>query len=451
MTEHRLDAARPNPIRERVGEDIFTDREEELAFLMEWADMVARKVEKSIALVSPRRYGKTAVLERFYNRLFWERDDVMPFYYELGERELWLREFARDYYLSFLQQFLAYRLKDAAVAFDDTLDLEQLYQLAVAAGEERVQRALDSLPARENSRWMHDLFDVAQKMPHAYASATGLSIIVMFDEFQRLDQVLYYDQELTRKCHPYTGSYSSVVESTWAPMLIAGSQVTMLSRRALGGAMAGRVGRVMLDLMPLDGGAELARKLARQQGFDLPLELAYTISRLTRGHPYYIWCLFRSRMPDPDLSSEAGIKAVLTFEVEDPLGRINEFWRDHFQENMDAINEVNAKRMVLFLTRTHDRAWRTQEIVEALGLQLSQAEADERLSALVWGDIITPAASHGYYSGLKDAVLARVLLALYGPQMEEISMEEALAQVEQEIAADMLAAKACPEPVEGTR
>ncbi|MFQ5614974.1 MAG: restriction endonuclease [Anaerolineales bacterium] len=426
-----------NPIRERVGEGIFTDREEELAFLMDWAAVVARKQEKSIALVSPRRRGKTAILEHFYNRIFWERDDVVPFYYELKEGEQWIIKFASEYYLAFLRQFLAYRLRDASISFNKELDL---YSLAVEAGEESIQRSLKNLPRLQKAGHFN-LMQMVRELPHLYASRTGLSVIVIFDEFQRLDEVLYYDEELTRKCHPHTGSFSSVVESTWAPMLIAGSQVTMLSRRALGGAMAGRVGRVYLETLPLDGGAELARKLARSQGFEMPLEMAYTLSRLTDGHPYYIWCLFHSRKRTRDLLTESGLQETLTFEVENPLGRINEFWRDHFLRNMAAINEVNAKKMVLFLTRGSEKARSTREIVEALNLSISTDEADERLRALVWGDIIEQAVSYGYYHGLKDAMLARVLLALYGPEMEERSMEEVLTQVEDEIVRDMLAAK----------
>lgn len=439
MMQHRSNQARQNPIRERVGEDIFTDREEELAFLMEWADVVARKREKSIALVSPRRYGKTAVLERFYNRLFWERDDVVPFYYELGQNEQWIVTFASEYLLSFLRQFLAYRIRDASVAFNPHFESEQLYQLAVEAGEELVQRSLESLLHWQQSGHF-ELMNAARALPHYYASETGLSVIVIFDEFQRLDQVLYYDEDLTRKCHPYTGSFATAAESTWAPMLIAGSQVTMLSRRALGGAMAGRVGRVMLDLMPLDGGAELARKLAREQGFDLPLELAYTISRLTRGHPYYIWCLFHSRMPGRDPSTEEGIKAILTFEVEDPLGRINEFWCDHFQENMAAINEVNAKRMVLYLLQNQGREVPVDEIVERLELSISKEEANRKLRELVWGDLIEEIGS-SLYGGLSDPMLERVLRIEYSWELEQLQRSQVAAQVEAEIAAEAVAAR----------
>ena len=316
---------------------------------------------------------------------------------------------------------------------------EQLYQLAVGAGEELVQRSLESLPHWQQSGHF-ELMNAARALPHYYASETGLSVIVIFDEFQRLDQVLYYDEDLTRKCHPYTGGFATAAESAWAPMLIAGSQVTMLSRRALGGAMAGRVGRVMLDRLPLDGGAELARKLAREQGFNLPLELAYTISRLTRGHPYYIWCLFHSRMPGRDPSTEAGIQATLTFEVEDPLGRINEFWRDHFQENMAAINEVNAKRMILYLLRNKGREVPVDEIVDRLELTISKEEANRKLRELVWGDLIEEIGS-SLYGGLTDPMLERVLRIEYSWELEQLQRSQVAAQVEAEIAAEALAAR----------
>ena len=68
---------------------------------------IAKKRGKSMALVSPRRLGKTAIMERFYNRLYRERDDVMPFYYELGESKIDFRTFSEEYYLGFLRQCIS--------------------------------------------------------------------------------------------------------------------------------------------------------------------------------------------------------------------------------------------------------------------------------------------------------------------------------------------------------
>jgi len=213
---------------------------------MDWTKGVAKKQQKSIAYLSPRRYGKTALLERFYNRLFWERDDVIPFYYELGEAKRYIMEFIEDYYVSFLRQYLAYRTKNAELAFDKNISTTGLYRLAEKHDEKNMIRSLEYLPELRDG-WQDKFFGIARDMPHGFAARTGLSVIVMFDEFQRLDQVLYFDEARERQCHRYTGSFSNIVESSWAPMLIAGSQMTILTRQALSKGMAGRVGRAYLD------------------------------------------------------------------------------------------------------------------------------------------------------------------------------------------------------------
>ena len=110
-------APRIDPIQERIGEGMFTDREKEMKFLMKWVDMVGKKYGRSRALVSHRRYGKTAIMERLYNKLFWERTDIIPFYFELGDDNIWIDELVSNYLHTFLQQFLAYRTRNATLAF----------------------------------------------------------------------------------------------------------------------------------------------------------------------------------------------------------------------------------------------------------------------------------------------------------------------------------------------
>ena len=257
MAQNIQNTKRPDPIPERVGEGMFTDREVEMASLMEWVQWVADKFGRSRALVSHRRHGKTAILERLYNRLFWERDDVMPFYFEITEgiKRIWLQELAEMYLLTFVQQFLAYRTRDADLAFDPNTSPEQLYTIAQDRDEELVTKTLDYWYKENGVSRGIKISRILHNIPHYFASKTKLSIIVMFDEFQRLDQVLYYDEEMTRQCHDYTDTYSAAAESSQAPMLIAGSQVTILTQKALAGAMTGRVGTKYIKRLPLTGAA----------------------------------------------------------------------------------------------------------------------------------------------------------------------------------------------------
>jgi len=177
MTSQKIpNPERPDPIPERVGLGIFTDREYEMDSLMEWAQMVAEKWGRSQALVSHRRYGKTAIMERFYNRLFWERDDVMPFYFEIGEgvRKISLKELAAKYLYAFLHQFLAYRIRDAELAFINYKTPEALYEIAEQAGEPDVMQMIDLW---EKDTSMSDFIKVGvvlQDLPRNFAAKTGL-------------------------------------------------------------------------------------------------------------------------------------------------------------------------------------------------------------------------------------------------------------------------------------
>jgi DNA-binding CsgD family transcriptional regulator len=70
----------------------------------------------STAMVGQRRLGKTAVLEQVYNRLFWEQDEVVPIYFTFEAQPTTSTEFAWAYFTNFLQQYVAFRLKDDALA-----------------------------------------------------------------------------------------------------------------------------------------------------------------------------------------------------------------------------------------------------------------------------------------------------------------------------------------------
>ncbi|MEM7535127.1 MAG: restriction endonuclease [Chloroflexota bacterium] len=431
-----------DPIAERVGLDIFTDRDHEMNDLMQWADMVARKVGRSQGLVSHRRYGKTAIMERFYNRLFRERDDVMPFYFELhdGIHKIWMKELAILYLHAFLQQFLAYRTKDALLAFEQKMSFGRLYTIAEKHNEPVVMEWIDWW---QNDTDMIDrvkINRVLQDLPHRFATETGLNIIVMFDEFQRLNQVLYYDEACTHHNEHYTDTFSTAAESSRAPMLVAGSQVTELTQVALTGAMLGRVGIKYIEPLPMSGAAELVVKYAKLFNIEMELELAYIISRLVGGHPYYIWCLFHSQYRQRNLTTEEGVKKTLTFEVENKAGHIYRFWMHHFLQHMDALNLPHARKMIVYLTQYADDEVHVEQLVEDLGLPMTVVEANDTLQRLIWCDLVREE-SDQFYGGLSDPMLAWMLKIKYGWEIERLKRKESIAQMEAALAEQTIIAQ----------
>ncbi|MEM7534638.1 MAG: hypothetical protein AAF639_20835, partial [Chloroflexota bacterium] len=395
---------RPDPIPERVGFGMFTDREREMARLMKWVNRVGKKAGRSQALVSHRRYGKTAIMERLYNRLFWEREDVMPFYFELhdGIHKIWDKELAKIYFYSFVRQFLAYRTRDASLAFDEDISQEELYEIAEKHQETSITKRILWWEKDGNLSDFIKIHRVMHTVIQSVAVETGLSIIVMFDEFQRLNRVVYQDEACTRPYERYTDSFSTAAESSRAPMLIAGSEVTALTDEALWGSMLGRVGTYHIGRLPLAGAVELVNKFAKLDDLEIKLEVAYTISRLVDGHPYYIWCLFNSICPDADLTTKKGVKAVLAFEVSNRQGHIRKFWYYHFGHHLETFNLPHARQLIVYLSQYPDKLQEPEESVhlkklhEDLSLPISIDETDEILQKLIWCDLVWEHAHQQY-------------------------------------------------------
>jgi len=78
-------------LKEKIGNpDLFTGRKKELAFFLKWIEGIKKEISPSMAILSRRKTGKTAILQRLYNLTFEHNDRVIPFYYEIKERPIWM-------------------------------------------------------------------------------------------------------------------------------------------------------------------------------------------------------------------------------------------------------------------------------------------------------------------------------------------------------------------------
>jgi len=77
----------------------------------------------------------------------------------------------------------------------------QIHEMAQSQGEQLVIDTIDVWPEAEELKSDSEYILFINQTPHLFAAETGLSIIYMFDEFQRMDQLIYMDQEKTCQCH----------------------------------------------------------------------------------------------------------------------------------------------------------------------------------------------------------------------------------------------------------
>jgi len=89
---------------ESIGDpDLLVGREKEFDLLDQWIGRIPRRVSKSRALLGRRKSGKTAIVQRIFNRLWSENGEVIPFYIAIAEKKMWLPNFAIEFFCTYLE------------------------------------------------------------------------------------------------------------------------------------------------------------------------------------------------------------------------------------------------------------------------------------------------------------------------------------------------------------
>ncbi len=100
-------------LSENVGSpDLFTGQKALMENFEHWLYNIRKRIGKSRALLSRRKKGKTLIMQRLYNIVWSQNDKIVPFFYEIEEKEMMLGDFAEDFLCSFLSQYHAFKTMD---------------------------------------------------------------------------------------------------------------------------------------------------------------------------------------------------------------------------------------------------------------------------------------------------------------------------------------------------
>ena len=146
-------------IEERIGDpSLFCGRKNEMEMLLNWVNRIKIKRAKSKALLGRRKSGKTAIIERLYNILWNQNDRIVPFYFEMKDRNNWILDFACEYIQTCLTQYASFLtrtpLQSAKEIWDwDTLE-NKAKQINNTAIPERIQYFLKYYQQQNvNRKW----------------------------------------------------------------------------------------------------------------------------------------------------------------------------------------------------------------------------------------------------------------------------------------------------------
>jgi len=407
-------------LKERIGKpELFTGRKEELAYFLKWINDIKDEKSQSTAVMARRKMGKTAIMERLFNITFFKNDGVIPFYYEIKENDVWVVDFCQDFFLTFIYQYIAFKTRQTQyLAPEGESDFEKAGTVAKKEGLEYLTGFIESAAHAVRHKKVDILWNIARETPRKIAFRQNEFIVQMIDEFQFFNAMIYWDKAKKNLAKNLAGGYLSTAESKIAPLLVSGSWVGWLMDE-LNNMLPSRFRYKYLKNMPEDEAVEVLFKYSRF--FDIPVteETAFSLVRITEGNPFYISSVIRSDYPDKDLTSFDGLTGTLEFETLDDQGLIKSSWMEYMGKAFPKINDQNAKNMVLHLSKHRDREWTRDELREALHLEMTDADLEKKLKALVKADIINKGSSFYCYRGVNDNIFDKVFRGVYDEEIRK--------------------------------
>lgn len=417
-------------LAEEIGDpDLFVGREKEMARLLKWAAGTKRRISKSMGILSRRKKGKTALLQRFFNILYTRNDpQLIPFYYRIPDERMPKTLFGESFYRRLLSQYFAFTTRTPELVAR-VLPFDELK--ALAAGDRHVAddiRAMEDILDRvPGQAWGH-----ARELGHRISQLNDVRILQILDEFQYLNKYIVSDDDpgnVELLCHSYMGA----AESKFSPQIVAGSYIGWLG--SILQHLTARYQRWQLEGLTDDEALEAVYNYAYTYQVAVTDETAPHIAEVCDNDPFYIAATISNRAEEKDLTTEQGVRDALTFETVAGKGEIAHVWREYLLGAFTNVNNRNARRIVLYLAAKEPEERTRAQIREDLGLTMTEGELEDRLYKLVMADILAEGSSNFHYQGLGDRIFAMVFRRIYGTEIERVGLEEIDGDFKRELAA----------------
>jgi len=426
------------PIEEILHEDEFTGRVEILRELEDWIEQIGRVGAGSTSIIAPRRMGKTVLLDRLVNTVFYKPEyKVAPFYIKMKREETTLRKFLLLYATEFFRQYIAYCQQDPILYRRTDMKIEELLEInSENKAVKLAQQYIGYFIKRYNTSSHEDArnhWDEFIKVPEQLASFSGTRVAILIDEFQDMKFYIYDTDDdgleiwkdkvqgkLSYAAVDLTATFDRTSLSKKAPMLVCGSAVTLIFRTVMGGPLGGRFGFKYLRALSIDDGATLISNLVRlyTKGNTISEENAIYASTAVNGHPYYLYCIATSDISDKRFDTFETIDKIVDYEIDQ--GKIAGFWYTHFEDNKQAINNDNdktiGKKILYFITKYNGKKIYPKEIAEKIGASVEAVEI--KLDKLYYADIIRKGPEG--YNGFYDICLMKYIQLHYKEGLESL-------------------------------
>ena len=412
---------RPNKVEialpEKIGNPgLFVGRNEEFDFFLgNWYMNLERNFAQNQAILSRRKKGKTSLMQRLFNILWsagFEKKargiDVIPFYFSVRDSDQTLGMFATEFFIEFVKAYLSYQKKEKLLLIQ-SMSFEKLGELIQDKHLKELYQTMAGYVKDDN--W-HFMWKTASEAPALIGRLNDVKIVQIIDEFQYINEYIF-DKDKKKLDH-MSGTYMHVAEMREAPLIISGSEVHWLLNIVR--SLTGRFQTFTLENLPEIEAKEAIERYAFFTETKVNEQAQDKIWELTCGDPLYIKALFLSRYnKEKDYTNDENI--VRVYEKEISEGEIYTTWMVYMLNTFDVVNKINSKRIMLYLFNEGKEKTRA-EIVKALNLPYSDEEAEEKLNAVIAGDLISEGSSGFRYQITKDKTYELVFRNVYQDEID---------------------------------
>ncbi len=400
-------------LKEKIGNpDLFTGRKKELAYFLNWIERIKQEFSQSTAILSRRKTGKTALLQRLYNLTFQNNDTVIPFYIEIKESDLWLLDFSRVFLLTFIYQYIAFKTRKPEYFRYSKDNYSRALKVMKKEKLDCLSHLVEDAEMADKHERADSLWDIARDFPRMIAEETDERVIQIIDEFQFLNRYIFRDKACKDCIENLAGSYLGTAEYKNAPILAAGSWVGWLAQDIIS-MLPGRFQFHYFENLPEHEAVKMILKYSHLESIPVAEEIVPLMTGLTEGNPFYISSLFRSKCPGRDFTTKEGLLETLNFETLHKEGWIKGTWMEYANKAMNQANDIIAKRIVIYLSKNREREITQDEIRKKLNLEMSDSELEKKLKILAGADIIEQGSSDSCYQGVPDNIFDKVFRGVY--------------------------------------
>jgi anti-sigma regulatory factor (Ser/Thr protein kinase) len=352
----------------------FLNRESELDYLKGLVALKDNALGGNVFLEGARGTGKTELLKQHYRSLFRE-DHAVPFYYSFKTANLKGTYFARDYFSSFVRQYISFIKKDPAIAENTAGPLHRLTPLMASLGLHWLMDGVEDLQSHVNNHDVYGQMVAAISAPVMAAQRGSRPVVVLLDDFDAAQSL--YESNLG-DAHGLVSLFGEPMKHKRCPHVMTGAAGT-LAAIFTDHALIGMTEQMRLGPLPDD----LAERLFRTHLAHLNVACApagqLDFLRILKGNPLYLRNIAKAvwKMQKKDIS-ERDLVEGYAYDVSN--GETAFYW----SSTLSRCAKTPAERKILLKGLIHamDNGVRNDGAGRPLMSGLHEAETKVALDAM---------------------------------------------------------------------